>query len=113
MSTTKATAYLILILAFAYFSILGTGPVKAASGKEVFESKCQICHGPKGEGNGPGAALNPTKPASFRDPKFWQGNMDEKINNAVTKGKGAMVKVDLKPDEVKAVTEYIKQTFKP
>lgn len=51
-------------------------------------------------------------PDNFTDPKFWQGDVDKKISDAVTKGKKQMVPVDLKPEEIKAVTAYIHKTFK-
>ena len=48
----------------------------------------------------------------INDPKFWQGDVNKKIAESVTKGKNQMVPVDLKPDQIKAVTEYINKTFK-
>ncbi len=69
-------------------------PVRATKestqkGKEIYERKCAICHGIKGDGKGPNSAgLNP-KPANFRDPHgermtdgehFWK----------ITTGRGGM-----------------------
>jgi mono/diheme cytochrome c family protein len=45
-------------------------PIKATrasiqKGKEIYEKKCALCHGPKGDGHGPAAeGLNP-KPTNF------------------------------------------------
>jgi mono/diheme cytochrome c family protein len=104
---------LAFLLALTFVVTFSTGVFGADQGKAVYDSKCLICHGPKGEGNGPGAALVKTKPASFNDPKFWQGNVEEKITHAITAGKGEMVKVDLKPAEIKAAIAYITQMCKP
>lgn len=83
-----------------------------AEGKSLYTSKCQICHGANGKGDGPAAAaLNP-KPADFTNPAFWQKNDEEKIRKTVTSGKGAMPAFNLKGDEIKAVTDYMAHTYK-
>ena len=112
MKSMPAPSLLALILALALVFTWGSSTVRAADGKAVYESKCAMCHGPTGEGNGPGAALCKTKPKKFSDPSFWQGDVNQKINQAVM-GKGAMAKVNLSPDELKAVSAYITQNFKP
>ena len=99
-----------MCLALVLVATWGSGVVKAADGKAVFNSKCAVCHGPTGQGNGPGAAAFKTKPTDFCDPKFWQGDISSKISHAISVGKGEMVKMNLSPEEVKAVTDYISQT---
>jgi mono/diheme cytochrome c family protein len=88
------------------------GTSLAQDGHKIFEDKCAPCHGEKGEGNGPMAVTFDPKPQNFCSPAFWQGDVDKKINDAVTTGKGQMVPVDLKPAEIKAVTGYIKSSCK-
>ena len=84
-----------------------------AEGKNLYGSKCQICHGIKGEGNGPAAfALSP-KPQNFTDPAFWQKDVEEKITTTVTHGKSHMPAFSLKPEEIKAIIYYMSHTFKP
>jgi len=80
-------------------------------GKSVYMSKCALCHGPKGDGKGPAAATLTTPPGDFLSPQFWQGNVEKKIADSVTNGKGIMPAQNLKPEEIKAVTEYITKTF--
>jgi mono/diheme cytochrome c family protein len=66
-------------------------PTKASiqKGKEIYEKKCALCHGDKGDGKGPAAAgLNP-KPTNFRE------SHGEKITDGehfwkITTGKGPM-----------------------
>ena len=41
-----------------------------ARGKEIFDAKCALCHGAKGDGKGPGAANLPLKPANLTDRKM-------------------------------------------
>ena len=82
-------------------------------GKGLFNDKCSICHGTNGDGKGPaGAALNP-KPTDFTNPTFWnQTDIEKKITDAIKQGKGMMPRFDMKADEIKAVVEYMSQTFK-
>ena len=84
----------------------------AQDGKAIFTDKCVPCHGEKGDGKGPMSSTFDPKPGNFSDPKFWQGDVNKKINESITKGKNQMVPVDLKPDQIKAVTEYMNKTFK-
>ncbi len=103
-----AMAGLLLSVMFA-----GTqGAANAADGKQVYTDKCLPCHGEKGDGKGPMAITFSPPPGNFCDPKFWEGNVDKKISDSVVQGKGQMIPVDLKPDEIKAVTEYIKSSCK-
>jgi mono/diheme cytochrome c family protein len=95
--------------------LVGTqSPTRAADdqGKTIYTDKCLPCHGEKGDAKGPMAVCYSPPPGSFIDAKFWQGNVDQKIADSMTKGKGQMIPVDLKPEEIKAVTEYIKKAFK-
>ena len=99
-----------------FLIILGLSNMAAAdelaAGQSLYDAKCQICHGAKGRGDGPAAAaLNP-KPANFTNPSFWQNNAAEKIRRTVTNGKGMMPAFNLKDDEIKAITDYMAQTFK-
>ena len=80
----------------------------AQDGKAIYTDKCMPCHGEKGKGNGPLASTFDPKPRDFCRPEFWQGDVDKKIADAITKGKDQMIPVDLKPEAIKAVTEYIK-----
>jgi len=81
-------------------------------GKNVYTNKCALCHGPKGDGKGPAAPTLTTSPGDFTNPKFWQDNVEKKIQDSITNGKGVMPAQDLKPEEIKAVIEYMTKTFK-
>jgi mono/diheme cytochrome c family protein len=83
----------------------------AQDGKAIFTDKCMPCHGEKGDGKGPMSSTFDPKPGNFSDPKVSGGDFSKKVADSVTKGKNQMVPVNLKPDEIKAVTEYIKKTL--
>jgi mono/diheme cytochrome c family protein len=88
-------------------------PVKATKesiqkGKEIYEKKCALCHGTKGDGKGPASpGLNP-KPTNFKDShgeKMTDGEHFWKI----TKGRGAMPSYakDLTEEERWHVINYV------
>ena len=88
-------------------------PVKATrasiqKGKEIYEKKCTLCHGVKGDGDGPvSAGLNP-KPTNFKDShgeKMTDGEHFWKI----TTGRGGMPAFtkDLTEEERWHVINYI------
>jgi mono/diheme cytochrome c family protein len=109
LAPSAMAIFLALILVVTW----GSSAPRAADGKAVYDSKCAVCHGATGGGDGSGAALFKTKPQKFTDPAFWQGNVDQKITQAVTMGYREMGKMDLSSDEIKAVSAYITQKFKP
>ena len=84
-------------------------PTKASiqKGKEIYEKKCALCHGVKGDGKGLSSeGLNP-KPANFKEHhgKMTDGEHFWKI----TKGKGPMpsYEKDLTVEERWHVINYI------
>jgi mono/diheme cytochrome c family protein len=81
-------------------------------GKNLYENKCQLCHGVNGKGDGPASAAFRPKPANFTDPDFWKGDVVKKITDSISKGKGAMPAFTLKPEEIKDIIDYLSHTFK-
>jgi len=79
-------------------------------GKYLYKDNCRGCH--KGPDNSP-----PTDPkadpkaVNFNDPHFWVGELDLKIPHVVTKGKGKMKKLEMKPTDINRVIAYIKHAF--
>ena len=56
-----------------------------ARGAELFQATCAVCHGPEGQGDGPGAAaLNP-KPANLSEDHV-QGNSDGALFYTISNG---------------------------
>lgn len=67
-------------------------PDPAQEARKLFNTKCVVCHGDHGAGDGPGAAaLNP-KPRAFGDP-MWQANVtDDQIKKTIVGGGAAVGK---------------------
>ena len=64
----------------------------AADARKLFSTKCIVCHGEHGAGDGPGAAaLNP-KPRAFGD-ATWQASVtDDQIKKTILEGGAAVGK---------------------
>ena len=88
-------------------------PVKATDasiqkGKKIYEKKCALCHGDKGDGKEPAATgLNP-KPTNFQD-SHGQKMTDGEHFWKITTGKGSMpsYEKDLTAEERWHVINYI------
>jgi mono/diheme cytochrome c family protein len=67
--------------------------------KEVFKTRCVMCHGESGKGDGPASvALNP-KPRNYTD-KEWQKTVtDEQIKKTIVGGGASMGKSPLMPPQ--------------
>lgn len=86
-----------------------------AKGKQIFSSRCVLCHGVKGNGQGPaGMALNP-HPADFASAAFWKApNIEKTMADVIKNGKGAMPSFStLSESDIQSVIKYIAHTFKP
>lgn len=57
-----------------------------ARARHVYRTKCQVCHGASGAGDGPGAAELEPKPRSYQDSKWQQKTSDEQIRRAILEG---------------------------
>jgi mono/diheme cytochrome c family protein len=89
--------------------------------EQMFHSRCIVCHGEKGLGNGPGAAaLNP-KPRNYTD-GGWQASVtDEQIKSVIMNGGAAVGKSPIMPAspdlqaKPEVVDELVKivRSFKP
>jgi mono/diheme cytochrome c family protein len=77
-------------------------------GKEIYEKKCSLCHGEKGDGKGPtSAGLNP-KPTNFKESHGEKMTDGEHFWKMIT-GKGPMpsFRNDLTEEERWHVINYI------
>lgn len=48
----------------------------AAEARHIFDTRCVVCHGSVGKGDGPGGAVLNPKPRAFGD-KTWQKSVDD------------------------------------
>jgi mono/diheme cytochrome c family protein len=92
-------------------------PAAVQEAQDIYKSRCALCHGPAGKGDGPGgAALNP-KPRDLGDPAWQKSVTDEHIETIIRGGGGAVGKSPLmpanpdlnaKPDVVKALRAMVR-----
>ncbi|MGD8607651.1 MAG: cytochrome c [Myxococcales bacterium] len=62
----------------------------AAEAQQIFQSRCTVCHGQNGKGDGPGAAaLNP-KPRDYTNEEWQKSVTDEHLHETIVKGGLAM-----------------------
>ena len=98
------------VLRSACFFVLGAALASSAfaetSGADVYKSKCNVCHGPAGDGNTP--AGKAVKAASFSSPEVTK-MPDADLMAIIRKGKGKMPpwKGALTDDQIKDVLGYI------
>jgi mono/diheme cytochrome c family protein len=91
----------------------GGGGGELARGRELYGHRCKICHGADGKGNGPAGEYLSPRPANFTAADFWKGDVDKKIENTIINGHGPMPAFNMKPGEIKEITDYLSHTFKP
>jgi len=89
--------------------------------RTMFRTRCVVCHGEKGAGDGPGAAALTPKPRNYTD-AAWQGSVtDEQIKNVIMYGGAAAGKSPIMPaspdlqSQPEVVDELVKivRSFKP
>jgi mono/diheme cytochrome c family protein len=61
-----------------------------AAAQQLFADNCLLCHGEKGEGDGPGAKTIKVKPANFTDPKLQASETDGALFWKMSNGRGPM-----------------------
>lgn len=86
----------------------------AAQAKTLFQTRCVICHGENGKGDGPTAqALNP-KPRDYTDAEWQKSVTDEQLAKTIVGGGQAVGKSPLMPanpdlaDKPEVVAELVK-----
>lgn len=97
-------------------SAAAASPAEAEAAK-IFQSKCTVCHGMSGKGDGPGAAALDASPRNYTDTTWQKSVTDDAISNIIVKGGAAVGKnaamppnPDLasKPDVVAALVKKIR-----
>src|SRR5947209_11706316 len=74
-----------------------TDPAMIARGKEIYTTRCAVCHGDQGNGKGPAGVALPLKPPDFRDKEgvaemranYWFWRVSEGGQVEPFKGKGS------------------------
>jgi mono/diheme cytochrome c family protein len=93
-------------------------PIKATKasiqkGKSIYEKKCALCHGVKGDGKGPASAGLDPKPTNFKD-SHGERMTDGEHFWKITTGKGGMpsFEKDLTEEERWHVISYVNTFMK-
>ena len=74
-----------------------TAAANADDPKEVFKTRCVMCHGESGKGDGPAAvALNP-KPRNYTDAEWQKSVTDDQLKKTITGGGASVGKSALMP----------------
>jgi mono/diheme cytochrome c family protein len=89
-------------------------PENLAAAEALFTDNCQLCHGEKGVGDGPGAKTIKVKPANFTDKKLMSAETDGSIFWKMSTGRGPMPpwKDDLTEKERWMLVNYIRKLGK-
>ena len=61
-----------------------------AQANELYESRCESCHGAEGHGDGPGAMALGKPPANFSNKKWQKKVTDKQIATAIVQGGAAL-----------------------
>ncbi len=92
-------------------------PEAEKEAQDIFKTRCTMCHGPGGKGDGPaGMALTP-KPRNMTDPEWQKSVTDEHIEKIIVGGGSSVGKSVLmpanpdlanKPEVVKALRQIVR-----
>ena len=89
-------------------AVMLTAPALAdgPDGQALYQTKCAMCHGKDGVAKSMAKGA-----ANFNDPEWQKKATLEEIEKTVADGKGKMPKNagKMKPEEIKAVSTYVKQ----
>lgn len=100
-----------------------TAPTALADGKSLFETYCQVCHGPEGKGDGPGVPDTVIRPRPFSAAAFkfdtdadWETGTDADLANVIRNGTRAYGGSPLMPawstlsdEEVTELVGYVRE----
>ena len=61
-----------------------------ADAKQIFATRCSVCHGPEGRGDGPGGTALVPKPRNYHNPAWQDSVTDKEIESAILYGGAAV-----------------------
>jgi mono/diheme cytochrome c family protein len=95
------------VIAYAY--TLSMTPDELMQGESLFQANCAVCHGVRGEGDGPEAGSLTVSPVDFTDQEFMGARSAVDLFDSITNGLGEMHSyVDLPEDDRWALTSYLR-----
>jgi mono/diheme cytochrome c family protein len=60
--------------------------------RQIFSTRCSVCHGPEGYGDGPGASALTPRPRNYHDGDWQHQTTDQQIEMAIQYGGAAVGK---------------------
>ena len=86
-----------------------------ADGQKLFETRCFVCHGRGGKGDGPSAIGLAEKPQDLTDPSWQRATPDDLIRSVIKGGGAAIGKTgamppnpDLTQDQVQGLVAFVR-----
>lgn len=86
-----------LLLGSAIVSVSVAGQGDPVAGKATYDKICAMCHGPKGKGDGPTAAVLNPKPRNHTDGAYMNALKDDYLFKIVKEGGQSVGKSQLMP----------------
>ena len=92
-------------------------PNPAADARQLFRTRCSVCHGQEGRGDGPGGAALTPKPRVFTDSVWQDSTKDQQLRAIIVKGGAAVGKsagmpsnpdLEQKPDVVNELVKIVR-----
>jgi len=92
-------------------------PNPVAESQRLFASRCAVCHGTSGKGDGPGAVALTPKPRDYTDAEWQKTVTDEQIRNTILLGGAAVGKsaampgnpdLQSKPEVLDALVKHVR-----
>lgn len=85
--------------------VMATGNLEA--GKQLYQQRCSICHGPDGKGNTPTAQALTPKPRDHTDGAYMNALSNEHLLKVVKQGGAAVGKSPLMPPQTDLSAQQI------
>ena len=88
-----------------------------AAASEIYRTRCELCHGETGKGDGPGGMALDPRPRDFGDPSWQSAVTDEYVERIIARGGVAVGKspsmppnpdLQSKPEVVKALRRLVR-----
>ena len=99
MSTSRIVSSLAVsvLLSGALIAPSSAAQGDPAAGKATYDKTCGMCHGPAGKGDGPTAAVLPTKPRNHTDGNYMNPLTDDYLFKIIKEGGAAVGKAQFMP----------------
>ena len=86
-----------------------------SDGQRIFQTRCFVCHGRDGKGDGPSATGLAEKPQDLTDPNWQKSNTDDLIGIVIKEGGVAIGKTgamppnpDLNKEQIQSLVAFVR-----